>query len=98
MKTLITILFARLVKKRNNKWITNPLKFQAETFNKLLKKAINTEFGKDHNFSDIKNYKDFQNQVPIRDYEALKPYVDRVVAGEKNILWPGQPLYFAKTS
>ena len=54
MKTLITILFARLVKKRNNKWITNPLKFQAETFNKLLKKAINTEFGKDHNFSGIK--------------------------------------------
>ena len=98
MKTLITILFARLVKKRNNKWITNPLKFQAETFNKLLKKANNTEFGKDHNFSTIKNYKDFQNQVPIRDYEALKPYVDRVVAGEKNILWPGQPLYFAKTS
>ncbi len=98
MKTLITILFARLVKKRNNKWISNPLKFQAETFNKLLKKAINTEFGKDHNFSSIKNYKDFQNQVPIRDYEALKPYVDRVIAGKKNILWPGQPLYFAKTS
>ena len=98
MKTLITILFARLVKKRNNKWISNPLKFQVETFNKLLKKAINTEFGKDHNFSSIKNYKDFQNQVPIRDYEALKPYVDRVVAGKKNILWPGQPLYFAKTS
>ena len=98
MKTLITILFARLVKKRNNKWITNPLKFQDETFNKLLKKANNTEFGKDHNFSSIKNYNDFQNQVPIRDYEALKPYVDRVVAGEKNILWPGQPLYFAKTS
>jgi len=98
MKTLITILFARLVKKRNNKWISNPLKFQEETFNKLLKKAINTEFGKDHNFSSIKNYKDFQNQVPIRDYEALKPYVDRVIAGKKNILWPGQPLYFAKTS
>ena len=98
MKTLITIFFARLVKKRNNKWISNPLKFQAETFNKLLKKAVNTEFGKDHNFSSIKNYKDFQNQVPIRDYEALKPYVDRVVAGKKNILWPGQPLYFAKTS
>ena len=45
MKTLITILFARLVKKRNNKWISNPLKFQTETFNKLLKKAKNTQFG-----------------------------------------------------
>ena len=98
MKTLITILFARLVKKRNNKWISNPLETQAKTFNKLLLKGTNTEFGKDHNFFTIKNYEDFKNQVPIRDYEGLKPYVDKVVKGEKNILWPGQPLYFAKTS
>ena len=98
MKTLITILFARLVKKRNNKWISNPLETQAKTFNKLLLKGTNTEFGRDHNFSTIKNYEDFKNQVPIRDYEGLKPYVDKVVKGEKNILWPGQPLYFAKTS
>ena len=98
MKTLITILFARLVKKRNNKWISNPLETQAKTFNKLLLKGTDTEFGRDHNFSIIKNYEDFKNQVPIRDYEGLKPYIDKVVKGEKNILWPGQPLYFAKTS
>ena len=98
MKTLITILFARLVKKRNNKWISNPLETQAKTFNKLLLNGTKTEFGRDHNFSTIKNYEDFKNQVPIRDYEGLKPYVDKVVKGEKNILWPGQPLYFAKTS
>ncbi len=98
MKTLITILFARLVKKRNNKWISNPLETQAKTFNKLLLNGTNTEFGRDHNFSTIKNYEDFKNQVPIRDYEGLKPYVDKVVKGEKNILWPGKPLYFAKTS
>ena len=55
MKTLITILFARLVKKRNNKWISNPLETQAKTFNKLLLKGTNTEFGKDHNFFTIKN-------------------------------------------
>ena len=98
MKTLITILFAKLVKKRNSKWISNPFATQAKTFDKLLLKATNTEFGIDHNFSTIKNYEDFKNQVPIRDYEGLKPYVDKVVKGEKNILWPGQPLYFAKTS
>ena len=98
MKTIVTILFARLVKKRNNKWISNPLETQAKTFNKLLLKGTNTEFGRDHNFFTIKNYEDFKNQVPIRDYEGLKPYVDKVVKGEKNILWPGQPLYFAKTS
>ena len=98
MKTLITILLARLVKKRNNKWISNPLETQAKTLKKLLLKGTNTEFGRDHNFSSVKNYEDFKNQVPIRDYEDLKPYVDKVVKGEKNILWPGQPLYFAKTS
>ncbi len=98
MKTLITILFARIVKKRNNSWISNPLETQNKTFNRLLKKGMNTKFGVDHNFTSINNYDDFQNQVPIRDYEALKPYIDKVVAGEKNILWPGQPLYFAKTS
>ena len=98
MKTLITILFARLVKKRNNKWISNPIETQAKTFNKLLLKGTKTEFGRDHNFSIIKNYEDFKNQVPIRDYEGLKPYIDKVVSGEKNILWPGLPLYFAKTS
>ena len=98
MKTIVTILFARLVKKRNNKWISNPLETQAKTFDKLLLRATNTEFGRDHNFSTIKNYEDFKNKVPIRDYEGLKPYVDKVVSGEKNILWPGQPLYFAKTS
>ncbi len=98
MKTLITIFFARLVKKRNNKWISNPIETQAKTFNKLLLKGTKTEFGRDHNFSIIKNYEDFKNQVPIRDYEGLKPYIDKVVSGEKNILWPGLPLYFAKTS
>ena len=98
MKTLITILFARIVKKRNNKWISNPIETQAKTFNKLLLKGTKTEFGRDHNFSIIKNYEDFKNQVPIRHYEGLKPYVDKVVKGEKNILWPGLPLYFAKTS
>ena len=59
MKTLITIFFARLVKKRNNKWISNPLETQAKTFNKLLLKCNKTEFCRDHNFSNIKNYKDF---------------------------------------
>ena len=56
MKTLITILFAKLVKKRNSKWISNPFATQAKTFDKLLLKATNTEFGIDHNFSTIKNW------------------------------------------
>ncbi|MFK7899239.1 MAG: GH3 auxin-responsive promoter family protein, partial [Cyclobacteriaceae bacterium] len=64
----------------------------------LLKKAANTSFGKDHKFSTIKSYKEFKKLVPIQDYEGLRPYVERAVAGEKDVLWPGKPTYFAKTS
>ncbi|MDB3874173.1 GH3 auxin-responsive promoter family protein, partial [Flavobacteriaceae bacterium] len=98
MKTIITILFAKLIKRRNQKWITNPIKWQSKTFNKLITSASSTNFGQDHGFSKISSYEDFKKRVPVRDYEGLKPYVDRVVEGEKDILWPGQPLYFAKTS
>ena len=65
---------------------------------KLIKSAKNTSFGKDHNFDKIHSYNDFRNQVPVNDYEGLKRYVERVVEGEKDVLWKGKPLYFAKTS
>ena len=55
-------------------------------------------FGKDHDFISINSHHDFVKRVPVRDYEALKPYVEKVVAGQDNILWKGKPLYFAKTS
>jgi acyl-coenzyme A synthetase/AMP-(fatty) acid ligase len=63
-----------------------------------IKDAKTTEFGIDHHFDQIKTFEDFAEQVPIRDYEDLKPYVEKVVNGEENILWKGKPLYFAKTS
>ena len=71
---------------------------QQKVLKKLVRKAKNTAFGRDHNFSDIKTYEDFKKNVPVRDYEALRPYVERVVAGEENVLWTKKPLYFAKTS
>lgn len=64
----------------------------------LVDQARNTVFGKDHAFESIKNYDDFKKNIPIRDYEDLKPYVERVVAGETDILWKGKPKYLAKTS
>ena len=64
----------------------------------MIQVAKETQFGKDHHFDTIKTYEDFSKQVPVRDYEGLKPYVDRVVKGEENIFWKGKPLYFAKTS
>ncbi|MFB6305797.1 MAG: GH3 auxin-responsive promoter family protein, partial [Flavobacteriales bacterium] len=64
----------------------------------LLHKGKNTLFGKDHNFDRINSYEDFKRHVPVRDYEGLRKYIDRVVKGEKDILWPGKPLYLSKTS
>ncbi len=57
-----------------------------------------TLFGTDHGFEQIKSHEEFKKQVPVRDYEALKPYVEKVLHGEENILWKGKPEYFAKTS
>lgn len=76
----------------------NAVSDQKAMLKSLIRSAEHTEFGKDHNFKDITNYEDFVRRVPIRDYEALRPYIDRVTQGEKDILWPGKPRYFAKTS
>jgi hypothetical protein len=98
LKAALSKPFAAWIVKGINKWKNNAVSAQHDTFNVLIKSAENTLFGKDHHFSSIKNYNDFKANVPVRDYEALKPYIDRVVAGEKDILWNGKPKYFAKTS
>ncbi len=98
LKTLGAKVFAKRIRKKIDKWASDPIKTQERVFKNLLKKAETTVFGQDHGFHTIKTHADFVNQVPIRDYEGLRPYVDRVVEGEENILWPGKPLYFAKTS
>ena len=67
-------------------------------FEQLIRSARDTVFGRDHGFANIKSYDDFRKQVPVRDYEELKPYIERIRNGEKDILWPGLPKYFAKTS
>jgi hypothetical protein len=65
---------------------------------KIVEQAANTAFGRDHHFSKIRTYEDFKQVIPIRDYEDLKPYIERVKNGEPDVLWPGRPAYFAKTS
>ena len=98
LKAALAKPFAKRVYKKVQKWANNPIETQEKVFRDLIKGASQTTFGKDHGFNTIKNHDDFIKHVPIRDYEALKPYVERVVAGEKDILWKGKPLYFAKTS
>ncbi|WP_445453404.1 GH3 auxin-responsive promoter family protein [Flavobacterium sp. 25HG05S-40] len=98
VKSIAAKLFAQIVHQKTQKWVQNPVATQQKVFQNLLASAKETQFGKDHHFSEIKSYEAFARQVPVRDYEALRPYVDRVVKGEENILWNGKPLYFAKTS
>ncbi len=98
IKSRAAKLFALKIYQKTQVWSRRPVEAQKKVFLQLIRQAKNTQFGKDHHFDDINTFEDFSNQVPIRDYEALKPYVDRVVKGEENILWKGKPLYFAKTS
>lgn len=98
VKSFFAKIFANIVVMQQQKWMIRPVETQQQVFNSLISQAKFTQFGKDHLFSNIKKYSDFTQLVPIRDYEALRPYVEKVVAGEKDILWKGKPLYFAKTS
>jgi hypothetical protein len=98
IKSFAAQLFAKHIHKKTQAWANNPVETQRKVFQELIHQAKDTVFGKDHHFSEIKTVEDFAKQVPIRDYEELRPYVDRMVKGEENILWKGKPIYFAKTS
>ena len=97
-KSLILRPWANQVSKQIVQWSTNALKEQENIFTQIIRRGCDTQFGIDHDFANIKSYEDFKQRVPVQDYEGLKTYFDRVVAGESNVLWPGIPRYFAKTS
>ncbi len=98
VKAFAAKLFAKRIHAKTQKWANNPVETQQKVFEELIKEAAQTQFGKDHDFGLIKSHSDFVQKVPVRDYEGLKHYVDKVVKGEENVLWKGKPLYFAKTS
>ena len=98
IKSFLAKPFAGYVHKQIIKGMGTALVDQQSIFEYLMKAGAKTEFGKEHGFSDIQSYQDFIRQVPIRDYEAFVPYIEKIKQGKHNVLWKGQPLYFAKTS
>ncbi|MET4080200.1 hypothetical protein ABIB40_000140 [Pedobacter sp. UYP30] len=98
LKSILSKPFAAFAVWRINRWKNNAVAAQQKTMLKIVRMAGQTSFGVNHQFNEIKNYQDFKKRVPIADYEELKPYIERVVAGEPDVFWPGKPLYFAKTS
>ena len=97
-RAIISKPLATFLLSKRNKWVNNPIEAQAKVFQTLIKAGRKTTFGKDHHFDQINTPSDFIAHVPVQDYEDLKPYIERVVAGEKDVLWTGLPIYFAKTS
>ena len=98
VKNLAAKVFAKRIHALTQKWANNPVVTQKKVLESLLIAAAQTKFGKDHHFRSITSHADFVQNVPVRDYEGLKSYIDLVVNGESNVLWKGKPLYFAKTS
>jgi len=98
VKSLLAKPFASLVNNQIKKGAQTAVADQEAVFKTLIKKARSTAFGKEHSFDKINSYDDFKRLVPVRDYEQLKPYIEKIKEGKSDILWKGKPIYFAKTS
>lgn len=90
--------FAAYIAAETKKWSSDPFGYQRKMLEYLIKNGQSTLFGRDHDFKSVKTYEDFKARVPVRDYEQLKPYIEKVLHGDSDILWKGKPKYFAKTS
>ena len=98
LKKSIAKIWAKKHVKETEAFKSNAVQDQLNLLLSLVKTAEKTLFGREHQFEDIKTVKDFQKLIPIADYETLKPYIEKVKKGQRNILWTDNPEYFAKTS
>ncbi len=91
-------IYAKLIAGKYESIRNNAEQHQADWLKKIVRQGAPTVFGKEHGFNGIYNYETFKNHVPLQTYEDIKPYIERIINGEYNVLWPGRPMYFAKTS
>lgn len=98
IRSFLSKPFASYVVAQQKKWAFNPFSSQNKIFKELISVGRKTVFGKDHDFMKIDNYDEFRKNVPIRDYEGLSSYIEKVKEGQLNVLWRDRPIYFAKTS
>lgn len=98
LKTALIRPFAKLLSKRVQKDAQQAEKDQQRWLEYLIKQGRKTAYGQAHGLDRIHDYNGFKQQIPLVGYEALRPYIERINQGEKNVLWPGRPTYYAKTS
>lgn len=98
IRSILAKPFASIIDAQTKRWAAQPGLSQERIRRSIVAKAIDTQFGKDHHFSELTSYDDFKKSVPVKDYEELKPYFDLITEGKPDIMWPGKPAYLSKTS
>jgi hypothetical protein len=97
-KSFLAKPLAKFIVSKVKKDAANAVPQQHQLFLQLIARAKHTVFGKAHSFDNIHTYEDFKRLVPVRDYEGLRPFIEQAIQGDENVLWPGKPLYWSKTS
>lgn len=98
IKSFLARPYASIVQNRIRKAAASAVPDQESILQDLLKVGAKTVFGRDHHLNEVSDYAAYKEGIPIRDYEAMKPYTDQIMDGKQNVLWKGKPIYFAKTS
>ncbi|HPF89729.1 MAG TPA: GH3 auxin-responsive promoter family protein, partial [Flavobacteriales bacterium] len=98
LKSIIAKPYARAVTRAVLKRAMDPVNTQAAVLRELIRFGGDTSFGREHRLHAVRDHAELVQAVPLRDYEGFKPYIERISFGEEDVLWPGRPLYFCKTS
>jgi len=98
IKSFLAKPYASIIHSKLRKDMATAVADQQGILQQLIKTGKHTTFGTDHQLKDAKEYEEFRQAVPIRDYEAFKPYIEQIKNGHQHVLWKGRPIYFAKTS
>src|SRR5678809_1346954 len=98
IKSFLAKPFASYIYKGIRKVILSAIEDQESILKQLIKTGRNTEYGKEHGLPNVNSYEEFRQAIPLRDYEQMRPYIQKIKDGKHNVLWKGRPIYFAKTS
>ena len=98
IKSYLAKPFAGIIQLKIQRAMHNATQDQQKIMTDLIKKGADAEYGKAHFISEVNDYQSFKQAIPIRDYEGFRPYIDKIKEGKHNVLWPGKPIYLAKTS
>jgi hypothetical protein len=101
LKELVNRIVAKYLVYRYSKiekFLNDPVGVQNDIFNYLIENGKNTKWGLEYNFKELRNYNDFKKKVPVSVYDELKPWINRMISGERDVLWPGFIDMFSKSS